>query len=171
MATSPQEVRRAFHNAAKLPGVLLVVDNVHRQSQVGLLLQSIPTTGAAVIVTSRMQVPPGGSAHADAWNQVHCARPQKLTGGQSRLHVHMHVHRLDSLPLQDSLQLFRAGWQRPPSISEVVEEHVVKSCGGLPLALLIVTAAVQPCETAAEWMARVDHCCNCQPHPLQLLCS
>jgi hypothetical protein len=69
-AESPAGVRRAFRDAAKLPGVVLVVDNVHSESQVGMLLQDILDTAAAVIFTSRSEVPLGGGAHGDTWRQV-----------------------------------------------------------------------------------------------------
>ena len=64
------DTRKAFRSAAKLPGVLLVVDNVHSESQVGLLVQDILDSGAAVIFTSRSEVPLGGGAHAGTWDQV-----------------------------------------------------------------------------------------------------
>jgi hypothetical protein len=67
------------------------------------------------------------------------------------------MHQVLSLPLEASLQLFRDGWHRHQSISEAVERHVVKSCGGLPLALLIVRGAVQECTQEAEWMVRCWH--------------
>jgi hypothetical protein len=68
-----------------------------------------------------------------------------------------HTHEVLSLPLEVSLQLFRDGWQRHEAISEAVERHVVKSCGGLPLALMIVKGAVQECMQEAEWMVRCCH--------------
>ena len=68
-ACDEADAREAFRSAAKLPGVLLVVDNVHSESQVGLLLQGILDTGAVVIFTSRSKVPLGGGAY-DTWDQV-----------------------------------------------------------------------------------------------------
>jgi hypothetical protein len=54
-----------------------------------------------------------------------------------------------------ALQLFRkrAG-QRPESVSEAVEAQVVRSCGGLPLALLITGGAVAGQTTEVAWMVR-----------------
>jgi hypothetical protein len=70
--SSAHGIHRAFRNAVKLPGVLLIVDNVHSQTQVGLLLQDILDTNAAVIFTSRSKEPLGGSAYVDVWLQVCC---------------------------------------------------------------------------------------------------
>jgi hypothetical protein len=63
-------------------------------------------------------------------------------------------HRVDSLPFEYALQLFRAGWTRPESVSEAVEKHVVRSCSGLPLALLLAKGALSSCNDALEWMVR-----------------
>jgi hypothetical protein len=67
-------IRAAFRAAANRAGVLLVVDNVHSEEQVGLLLKDIlgPTgaTKAAVIFTSRSEQPLGGGEHTGVWLQV-----------------------------------------------------------------------------------------------------
>jgi hypothetical protein len=152
---SPGGIRKAFRAATKLAGVLLIVDNVHSESQVGLLLQDIVDTNAMVIFTSRSEVPLGGGAHADTWAQV-CWRRLLLAirPDQRTLQVHkrLHMHRLESLSLEDALQLFREGWQRPNSISEAVEKELVTRCGGLPLALLIVKGAVRKQTKEADWL-------------------
>jgi hypothetical protein len=67
-------IRSAFRAAANRAGVLVVVDNVHSEEQVGLLLKDIlgPTddTKAAVIFTSRSEQPLGGGEHTGVWLQV-----------------------------------------------------------------------------------------------------
>jgi hypothetical protein len=69
--------------------------------------------------------------------------------------VRLHMHRVDSLSFADSLQLFRDGWHKPDAISDIVEKHVVESCGGLPLAVLLVKGALRWRATEAEWVVRV----------------
>jgi hypothetical protein len=59
---------------------------------------------------------------------------------------------VDSLPFEFALQLFRQDWGRPESVSEAVEKHVVKSCSGLPLALLLVKGTLASCTDGVEWM-------------------
>jgi hypothetical protein len=54
-----------------------------------------------------------------------------------------------------ALQLFRKhASPRPVSVSEPVEAQVVRSCGGLPLALLITGGAVAGQMTEVAWMVR-----------------
>jgi hypothetical protein len=63
-------------------------------------------------------------------------------------------HRVDTLPLESALELFRKGWSRPEPISEAIEKLVVSSCGGLPLALLMVKGALRDCTVELEWTVR-----------------
>jgi hypothetical protein len=77
-------IRRAFCNAARLPGgVLLVVDNVHSEEQVRLLLKDLledkVSSNTHVIFTSRSQQPLGGGADPDVWQKVrgHCCVVQQ----------------------------------------------------------------------------------------------
>jgi hypothetical protein len=66
----------------------------------------------------------------------------------------LEAHEVDCLSLEFAFQLFREGWARPQSVPEVAEELVVKSCSGLPLALLMVKGALRRCIDPLEWMVR-----------------
>jgi hypothetical protein len=158
-------IRSAFRVAANRAGVLLVVDNVHSEEQVGLLLKDIlgpaGATAPAVIFTSRSVLPLGGGEHTGVWLQVGypvlCTAHQCLAvtlrpAAQVRKRLEWHI--VDSLPFEFALQLFRQDWSRPESVPEAVEKHVVKSCSGLPLALLLVKGALASCTEGVEWMVR-----------------
>jgi hypothetical protein len=86
----------------------------------------------------------------------------------------LHRHTVPPLFPDAALQLFRkqAG-QRPESVSEAVEAQVVRSCGGLPLALLITGGAVAGQECEVAWMvshsAPSDMDCDCDARLLQLV--
>jgi hypothetical protein len=79
--TDPSQagIRKAFRAAANRPGVLLVVDNVHSEEQVGLLLKDVldspGRTQPAVIFTSRSEHPLGGGEHTASWLQVYLVSP------------------------------------------------------------------------------------------------
>jgi len=57
-----------------------------------------------------------------------------------------------ALSAEAALQLFRAKCPRPASVLEDLEKRVVASCGGLPLALLILAGILVGQDDAVVWM-------------------
>jgi len=83
----------------------------------------------------------------------------------------LHLHRLASLSHTAAMELFRTACCRPLEVSEKVEEEVVKACGGLPLAVQIVSGCLADQDDPAVWKVRMPGCYHLKLYSVCCLAS
>ncbi|KAG0607563.1 hypothetical protein M758_8G038700 [Ceratodon purpureus] len=114
-----------FHKLSKKGRVIIVLDDIHEESQFDELIldTSLLAQGSCIIATSRDQ------------------HLLKIIGGESNFYI----HEVTPLGIGDSQKLFNLhafGNEDVPQNFEAIAKDVSNACGGLPLALKVVGSSL-----------------------------